>query len=54
MPENSNEDAKIDELLAELKNETSEEKPLPKKEHKNDDYNEYDVSDDTNLEDAEW
>ncbi len=61
MPEDSNETANIDELLAEFKNETVEEKPFPKKEiknpykdKKNDEFHEYEFSDDKDLSDDDW
>ncbi len=61
MPTETNEDAKIDELLAELKNETSEVSDNPKKEDKNpfkdkknDEYNEYEYSDDKDGAEQDW
>ncbi len=61
MPKDSNETDNIDELLAELKNETVEESNIPKKEDKNpykdkknDDYNTYEYSDDKDLSDDDW
>ncbi len=62
MPEDSNETEDIDKILAELKNETVEEKPSPRdkkpenpyKDKKNDDNNEYEFSDDKDLSDDNW
>ncbi len=61
MPEDSNETANIDEILAELKNETVEEKPFPKKvdkpkwaDKKNTETETYEYSEDKDLSDDEW
>ena len=61
MPKDSDETTNIDELLAELKNETVEESNIPKKEiknpfkdKKNDDFNEYEFSDNSKDTDADW
>ncbi len=54
MPKDSNDDANIDEFLAELKNETSEESKSTKNDkHKNTESEEYEITE--NLEDDyEW
>ncbi len=61
MPNDSNDTEDIDKILAELKNESVEESNTPKKEiknpykdKKNDDFNEYEFSDDKDLSDTEW
>ncbi len=61
MPKDSNETTNIDELLAELKNETVEESNTPKKEiknpfkdKKNDEFHEYEFSDNKDLSDEDW
>ncbi len=61
MPEDSNETANIDELLAELKNETVEESIVPKKQiknpfkdKKNDEFNEYEFNENKDASDADW
>ncbi len=61
MPKDSNETEDIDKILAELKNEAVEESNTSKKEiknpfkdKKNDDYNEYEFSDDKDLSDGDW
>jgi len=69
MPKDSDETTNIDEILAELKNETVEESTLnergeplptkkeiknPYKDKKNDESNTYEFSDDKDLSDAEW
>ncbi len=62
MPKDSNETTDIDELLAELKNETVEESNIPKKKEiknpfkdkKNDESHDYEFSDDKDLEDNLW
>ncbi len=61
MPKDSDETTNIDELLAELKNETVEESNIPKKEiknpykdKKNDESNEYEFSDNKDLSDDDW
>ncbi len=61
MPRDSNETEDIDKILAELKDEPVEESNTPKKDDKNpykdkknDDYNEYEYSDDKDLSDGDW
>ncbi len=62
MPKDSNETTDIDELLAELKNETVEESPPSKKKEiknpfkdkKNDESHDYEFSDDKDLDDNLW
>ncbi len=60
MPTETDEDGKIDEILAELKNDTSEESIIPKKEiknpykdKKNDESNTYEFEDKLNS-DEDW
>ncbi len=41
-------------LTTRLPDSAPEGKPVPKKEYKNDDYNEYDINDNEDLDDKEW
>ncbi len=58
MSNNDSLDEETKRLLAEVDSNDSKEsipkKPAGKKEYKNDDFNEYDVSDDTELDDHNW
>ncbi len=61
MPTDSDETTNIDDLLAEIKNETVEESNIPKKEiknpfkdKKNDESNNYEFSDDKTEADIDW